>query len=229
MDQRRTELTRQGSERSGSVERTDERRSSGDWTGYVVPYRYYGPGYRGVGYYSVMYQGPGQSEDEEREFDQSGVRYGQGQGAGAGWQGGTDRSEREAWQQGWGSSWRGRGGFSGRGPKGYQRSDERIREEVCDRLMADDWIDASDIEVTVEQGEVKLAGIVRDRQAKRRAEDVAEDVMGVRDVMNEVRVEDRRGTADRPTETGSRRSTTARSSSEQPTGNGRRRATAGTR
>lgn len=29
------------------------------------------------------------------------------------------------------------GGFAGRGPKGYQRSDDRIREDVCERLAED--------------------------------------------------------------------------------------------
>jgi hypothetical protein len=28
-------------------------------------------------------------------------------------------------------------GFAGRGPKGYQRSDERIREDICERLADD--------------------------------------------------------------------------------------------
>src|SRR6476661_5304696 len=55
----------------------------GNWTGYVVPYRYYGPGYRGVGYYSVMYQGPG--EDEDGSTGSTGNRYGQQTGAGGGW------------------------------------------------------------------------------------------------------------------------------------------------
>jgi hypothetical protein len=81
------------------------------------------------------------------------------------------------------------GGFAGRGPKGYQRSDERLREEVSDRLMADDEIDASEIEVQVQDGEVTLTGTVDDRLAKRRAEDCAERVMGVRDVMNQLRVQ----------------------------------------
>jgi osmotically-inducible protein OsmY len=31
----------------------------------------------------------------------------------------------------------------GRGPKNYQRSEERIREDVCDRLSDDYLIDAS--------------------------------------------------------------------------------------
>jgi hypothetical protein len=76
----------------------------------------------------------------------------------------------------------------GRGPKGYTRSDDRIREDVSDRLT-DDWlVDASDIEVMVAGGEVTLAGTVDSRQAKRRAEDCSEGVSGVRNVQNNLRV-----------------------------------------
>jgi len=82
----------------------------------------------------------------------------------------------------------GRGQFTGRGPKGYQRSDDRIREDVCDRLSDDPHLDASDIEITVRNGEVTLAGFVHDRSDKRHAEDVAEHVSGVREVTNSLRV-----------------------------------------
>ena len=86
---------------------------------------------------------------------------------------------------GWAES---RGQFTGRGPKGYQRSDERIREDVCDRLSDDPHLDASDIEITVRNGEVTLAGSVRERSDKRHAEDVVEQVSGVREVTNSLRV-----------------------------------------
>jgi osmotically-inducible protein OsmY len=80
-----------------------------------------------------------------------------------------------------------RGGFSGKGPRDYTRSDARIREDVCDRLSWDDEVDASDIVVTVSQGEVTLEGTVPDRHSKRRSEDIAEDVMGVKDVHNRLK------------------------------------------
>lgn len=72
----------------------------------------------------------------------------------------------------------------GRGPKGYRRSDERITEDVCERLTWHGDLDASAIEVHVENGEVTLEGTVESRQAKRIAEDLAESVLGVRDVHN---------------------------------------------
>jgi osmotically-inducible protein OsmY len=81
-----------------------------------------------------------------------------------------------------------RGMYAGRGPRGYRRSDERIREDVNERLT-DDWrVDASDIEVSVDNGVVTLAGRVGSRAEKRRAEDVAESVSGVTDVSNQLRV-----------------------------------------
>jgi hypothetical protein len=79
-------------------------------------------------------------------------------------------------------------GYQGRGPKGYQRSDDRIREEICDCMTDDPVLDASEIEVLVEHGEVTLTGSVVSRDQKRRAEDVAESISGVRDVTNQLRV-----------------------------------------
>jgi osmotically-inducible protein OsmY len=80
------------------------------------------------------------------------------------------------------------GQHRGRGPKGYRRSDDRIREDVSDRLADDSWLDASDIEVRVEGAEVTLIGLVASRDDKRRAERLAEDVSGVDNVQNNLRV-----------------------------------------
>ena len=77
----------------------------------------------------------------------------------------------------------------GRGPKGYQRSDARISDEVHDRLTDDPWLDASNIEVTVKDGEVALGGHVDNREAKHRAERIIENVAGVRHVQNNLRVD----------------------------------------
>lgn len=76
----------------------------------------------------------------------------------------------------------------GRGPKNYQRSDARISEDVCDRLSDDHDLDASDIEVSVSDREVTLAGEVTSKQAKRRAEDCADSCSGVTHVQNNLRV-----------------------------------------
>lgn len=76
----------------------------------------------------------------------------------------------------------------GKGPKNYQRSEERIREDISDRLSDDDSLDASDIEIKVNGSEVTLSGTVETRAAKRRAEDIAEAVSGVSNVQNQLRV-----------------------------------------
>lgn len=80
------------------------------------------------------------------------------------------------------------GQHKGKGPKGYNRSDERIKEDINDRLSDDVFIDASEIEVSVNQGEVTLTGTVNEKRAKRRAEDIADGVSGVRNVENRIRV-----------------------------------------
>lgn len=83
------------------------------------------------------------------------------------------------------------GEHRGRGPKGYRRSDERIAEDVNDRLTDDPYIDASEIEVNVKAGEVTLAGFIFHREDKRRAEDLAESVAGVIHVQNNLRARPR--------------------------------------
>ncbi len=76
---------------------------------------------------------------------------------------------------------------AGRGPKGYQRSDERITEDINQRLTDHDDIDASEIEVKVKDGEVTLTGKVCDRQCRRHVEDVIERVSGVQDISNQLK------------------------------------------
>jgi osmotically-inducible protein OsmY len=75
----------------------------------------------------------------------------------------------------------------GRGPKSYQRGDDRIRADLCDKLMQG-WMDASDVDVKVKDGEVTLSGTVRSRDEKRAIEDAAEEVLGVKDVTNNIRI-----------------------------------------
>ncbi len=149
--------TQRGSRDSGR----ESSRGGGEWQGYVVPYRYYGRGHAGMGYYAVYFQGNGADASS-------------GRGSGA-----EEVDSRPS------------NGFAGRGPKGYRRSDERIQEEINDLLTEHDELDASDIEVTVRDGEATLTGTVASRQAKRLAGDLAEGSRGVRDVMNQIRIADR--------------------------------------
>ncbi|WP_437366282.1 BON domain-containing protein [Inquilinus limosus] len=78
--------------------------------------------------------------------------------------------------------------YRGIGPRGYTRSDERIREDVCDGLTDDPALDASEIEVAVAGSEVTLSGTVGSRAERRRAEDDADRVSGVTHVQNNLRV-----------------------------------------
>jgi len=75
-----------------------------------------------------------------------------------------------------------------RSPKGYKRSDERIREDVNDRLGHEEQLDPSEIEVMVSNGEVTLIGMVESRREKFLAEEIADDVGGVSEVHNQLRV-----------------------------------------
>ncbi len=78
--------------------------------------------------------------------------------------------------------------FVGVGPKGYKRSDERIEDEICEALARDKYIDASDIEVDVEDGIVTLSGSVTDRDDRLDAEVLVERVLGVEDIKNDIKV-----------------------------------------
>jgi hypothetical protein len=98
------------------------------------------------------------------------------------------RDESYNWGEHSGDDWRISGQHRGKGPKGYKRLDERIREEINDVLCDDDRLDASDIVVTVDNGEVSLSGTVSDRASKRRAEDLVEEVSGVTNVENRIRI-----------------------------------------
>lgn len=243
--------------RDSDIQRRDQSRAmtqgrgteQGEWQGYVQPYRYYGPGYRGVGYYAVFYQGPEGTSDadqadmdeQQTQFDQRNVQYGQGQSSGWGWRG-RGRHGRGGWEErsgAWGDRARQFGQFAGRGPKGYQRSDERIREDVSDRLMEHPELDASGLEVHVKDGVVTLKGDVDSRWAKRQAEDIAEDVGGVRDVMNQLSVTSgymdetggqtgrgMRTTRGTTTSTSQTRGTTEATTSASQPRNGRRASTA---
>jgi hypothetical protein len=77
----------------------------------------------------------------------------------------------------------------GRGPKGYKRSDERLREDISERLMYSTYLDSSDVSVEVADGVVTLEGTVPERSMRHAIEDVADSCPGVRDVDNKIRVQ----------------------------------------
>ncbi len=120
---------------------------------------------------------------------------------GRGYQRGYDRRDRGWWDRAGDevASWFGdedaarrrRMDHTGRGPSNYTRSDERIREDVNDDLTEDWAVDARDVTVTVKDGEVTLDGTVSTKLQKRRAEDCADDVSGVKHVQNNLRVQEK--------------------------------------
>jgi len=122
--------------------------------------------------------------------------YGRGYGPDYGREGGNDRGllaragdEIASWFGDDDATRRREQDYRGHGPADYTRSDERIREDVNDRLT-DDWrIDARRISVLVDKGEVTLNGTVASREAKRRAEDCIDRISGVKHVQNNLRVE----------------------------------------
>ncbi len=147
---------------------------------------YYGPGfgYRGGYYPSGDYypshgyarRYPYRDYDRDRNYGERGFME-RASDEVASWFGDEDAERRRRMDE-----------YRGKGPKGYTRSDSRIQEDVSDRLSDDGALDASDIEVSVSNGEVQLSGFVDSKWAKRRAEDCAEDVSGVTNVQNNIRV-----------------------------------------
>lgn len=79
-------------------------------------------------------------------------------------------------------------GFYGKGPKGWKRSDDRIKDEICESLYDSRTIDASEIDVTVKDGHVTLSGTVDSREAKREVESLIDNVRGVEDVSNNIKL-----------------------------------------
>lgn len=74
-------------------------------------------------------------------------------------------------------------------PRHYKRSDQRIEEDVYDRLIHTWGLNASEVRVSVNGGEVTLSGSVDSRRSRREVEEIADNVIGVIDIRNELRIE----------------------------------------
>jgi len=156
--------------------------------------------YGGGGAYGSDYRGGGMAGGRGgREFHGSYPDRGSREGGDRGfwdrasdevssWFGDDDAERRRRQDEQRGGDWGGQS-HRGRGPKGYTRSDDRIREDVCERLTHDHHVDASEIEISVANREVTLSGTVDSREARRRAEDIAESISGVTHVQNNLRVQ----------------------------------------
>lgn len=136
-----------------------------------------GSGGRGSLYRSQEYlddgemSGYGRREPGTQQYGTSHGRYGTAPG-----------------QYGYGGYGTRAGSFRGVGPKNYARSDERLMEDINERLTDDDDLDASDITVRVSEGKVTLEGNVDQRWMKHRAEDIADSCIGVKEVDNRIQV-----------------------------------------
>jgi len=82
----------------------------------------------------------------------------------------------------------GQGTSTRRGPKGWQRTDDRLRDDICERLYNTQHIDSSEVTVDVKNGKVTLEGTVPQRGMKRSLEDLIDALPGVQDIDNRVRV-----------------------------------------
>lgn len=85
--------------------------------------------------------------------------------------------------------------MSGRGPKGYKRSDERIREDVCDLLTSHPEVDPSEVDIRVSETEITLTGTVDSRMEKHLIEDLVSSVSGVTEVNNQLRIIEAKGSS----------------------------------
>jgi hypothetical protein len=97
--------------------------------------------------------------------------------------------------------WRAAGPHTGQWPNGYQGSDERIWEDVCECLTEHGDFDASDIESTVADGEVTLMGSVDRHKAMWMAEETIEQVRGADRSRTDCRCARCRKSARRPNQT----------------------------
>jgi osmotically-inducible protein OsmY len=143
------------------------------WSGGTGGYDYErGYGDAGRSEYRHRDDRPGTSRSEDF-FRRAGERI-------SSWFGGRDEDrDRRGWEA----------GHRGRGPKGYQRPDERISDEAHQRLTDDPWVDATNVNISVSGGELTLSGTVDSREAKHRAERCVEDISGVKHVQNNLRIE----------------------------------------
>lgn len=81
------------------------------------------------------------------------------------------------------------GPYSGLGPSGYDSAGDPVGQEVYSRLTQHGQIDASNIEIVIDNGEVLLEGTVDSEETKRLAEEAVATVTGVSSVQNLLQVQ----------------------------------------
>lgn len=87
---------------------------------------------------------------------------------------------------------------AGKGPRGWTLRDDRLIEEVSERLMEDPLLDARRVEVSANAGVVTLAGDVPGASDMAHAEMLARRTPGVTSVVNRLQVQPGQRAVDRP-------------------------------
>lgn len=144
----------------------------------------------------AAWQGAPERRDRDREYSTGrtqrvgsaggeATRYSEGR-CGGDRQEGYSRVSDENDHRRYGAAGRG-GRYTRQGPKGYSRPDDRIHEDVCERLYYAD-VDVANVTVHVHDRIVTLEGTVPERWMKFRIEDLCDAAAGVGDVDNRIRV-----------------------------------------
>jgi len=170
----------------------------------------YGQGSYGQPNYSYGQPSYGQDYGSSGTSQYGRSNYGSSRGVGyAGYASEGSYGSQGGWREPYGEGQKyGSGLHRGKGPKNYQRSDDRMKEMLCERLHDDPEIDAGEVTVSVQGGKVTLDGTVDSRRTKNAIEDVAEQIC--QDVQNNLRVQ--KASERSGMETGGKTSASSRSS-----------------
>lgn len=79
--------------------------------------------------------------------------------------------------------------YTGKGPKDWKLSDERLKERVCEVLYHSHDVDPSEMEIKVEDRVVYLSGKIRSKGMKNVAEDLIASIPGVEDVFTRLKIQ----------------------------------------
>jgi|GEM_PF-3629468 len=133
-----------------------------------------------------------QNEAETSSGSSRGSNYGMSSQFGSSYGSGNQETSRK-------------GQFAGTTPKNFKRSDERIYDDICQKLSQEGHFDVSDVEIKVESGEVSLEGNIENRSDKHRIEMLVDSIMGVKDITNNLKIargsKDSKATSDSESDT----------------------------
>ena len=79
--------------------------------------------------------------------------------------------------------------YSGYGPRNWKISDEKLQEKICEILLHSFEVDASEIEVKVEDRVVTLSGNISSKGMRNVAIDLVESIPGIEDVFSNLKIQ----------------------------------------